>query len=343
MKKEVSFSIGNRFLPALLITLFFILTGISTNAQDQWTDWHRPVDNPVFTVSHGNNHDAVLFVDTTLEYPYHLIVSGRGCTADRGNNPEAAYLWRTKHFSWSSEDWELVSGHYEIGCHYEYDDGVKVDGKYYIFESGNVYTFEGPLEEAAGKWKKEGTFPFHLCDDVGVYYEDGVFHLFGEYGNFPHGPDGTSLSHLTSETGLGDWTLEDTLAVNPNPGGGNTYGVGDPTIEKIQGAYYIYCDIESPGSPYKVIAWKSESLDARFDYQGVAMQARLSETEDWDNYRIQDADIAYIPDLSRYVMVCNMMDRDGTPGGYFPTLDGFTRVVGFIYSDEKLDSFPKAR
>ena len=73
------------------------------------------------------------------------------------------------------------------------------------------------------------------------------------------------------------------------------------------------------------------------------MQARLSETDDWDNYRIQDADIAYIPDLSRYVMVWNMMDRDDTPGGYFPTLDGFTRVVGFIYSDEKLDSVPKNR
>jgi hypothetical protein len=338
MKNNFNFSNGNYFLTILLTSILFMFTSIYSQAQDKWVDWHRPVDNPVFTVDHGNNHDALLFVDTTLEYPYHLIVSGRGCTPDRGNNPEAAYLWRTKNFSWSSEDWELVSKHYQIGCHYEYDDGVKVDGKYYIFEGGNVYTFEGSLEEAAGRWKKEGTFPFDQCDDVGVYYEDGVFHLFGEYGHFPHGPDGSSLSHLTSETGLGDWTLEDTLAANPNPGGGNAYGVGDPTIEKIKGNYYIFCDIESPGSPYKVIAWKSESLDSRFEYQGVAMQARLGEKNDWDNYRIQDADIAYIPGLSRYVMVCNMMDRDGIPGGYFPTLDGFTRVVGFIYSDAKLEN-----
>ncbi len=38
-------------------------------------DWKRPVDNPVFTTTFGNNHDSVLFVDPELEYPYHLIIS----------------------------------------------------------------------------------------------------------------------------------------------------------------------------------------------------------------------------------------------------------------------------
>lgn len=32
----------------------------------------------------------------------------------------AAYLWRAKTFSWSSEDWELVSDDYQIGGCYEY-------------------------------------------------------------------------------------------------------------------------------------------------------------------------------------------------------------------------------
>jgi len=291
-----------------------------------WIQWHRPVDNPVFTTKHGNNHDSILFVEPDLEYPYHLIVSHRG---------SAAHLWRTKEFSWSSSDWELVSDQYKIGGHYEYDDGVKVDGTYYIYEGGNVYTWSGPLEKASGKWKQAGTFPRNKCEDVGVYYEDGVFHLFGEHGRYP-GQDGTHLSHFASRTGLGDWRLVAEKAVDPNPDGGRKYGVGDPTIAKIEGHYYIFCDRESEGSPYKVVAWRSRDLNEPFEYLGKAIQPRSDEVDDWDNHRIQDPDIGYIPELGRYVMTCNMMDKDGNPGGTFPGVKG-TRVIGVFYSNKKLN------
>ncbi|MEK9773958.1 MAG: hypothetical protein VW576_10395 [Opitutae bacterium] len=271
----------------------------------------------------GNNHDSVLFVDPELEYPYHLIIS---------HTTEAAHLWRAKKFSWSSADWELVSNKYVIGKHYEYDDGVKVDGTYYLYEEGIVYTFSGPLEEASGKWKAAGTFPSKQCDDIGIYYEDGVFHMFGEHGHFPHGPDGTSLAHFSSITGLGDWKLVNAKAVDPNPDGGHKYGVGDATIEKIHGTYYIFCDRESKGSPYKVVAWKSKDINQPFEYVGKAITPRSEEVDDWDNHRIQDPDIAYIPELSRYVITANMMDRDGNPGGNFPGLKGnMTRVIGVFY------------
>mgnify|MGYP001163963215 FL=1 len=301
-----------------------------TGQTDPWLGWHRPVDANAFVTSKGNNHDSVLFVDHELEYPYHLIIS---------HTPQYAHLWRTKKFSWTSNDWELVSDRYKIGKHYEYDDGVKVDGTYYIFEEGKVYTFSGPLEKASGKWKMAGTFPRKQCDDIGVYFEDGLFHMFGEHGNFPHGPDGTSLAHFTSETGLGDWKLVNPKAVDPNPDGGNKYGVGDATIAKIQGNYYIFCDRESQGSPYKVTAWRSKSLMEPFEYLGLAITPRSNELDDWDNYRIQDADIAFIPELNRYVMTCNMMDKDGNPGGNFSGsgLKGKdTRVIGVFYSDHTL-------
>jgi arylsulfatase A-like enzyme len=286
-------------------------------------DWRRPVDNPVFTSAFGNNHDSILFVEPEQEYPYHLIIS---------HTKEAAQLWRAKKFSWSSADWELVSDHYQIGEHYEYDDGVKVDGTWYIYEEGIVYTYSGPLEDASGKWQAAGTFPHQQCDDVGVYYEDGVFHMFGEHGHFPHGPDGTSLAHFTSTTGLGDWKLVNAKAVDPNPEGGHTYGVGDATIARIEGHYYIFCDRESQGSPYKVVAWRSKDIHAPFEYLGEAITPRSDEVDDWDNYRIQDPDIAWIPELGRHVMTCNMMDRDGNPGGDFPTLKGEqTRVIGVFY------------
>ena len=189
-----------------MVLLFACVTSV-TNAQDCENRessafaplaWRRPVDNPVFTSDFGNNHDAVLFVEPELEYPYHLIIS---------HTAKAAQLWRAKKFSWNSADWELVEKKYKIGKHYEYDDGVKVGDTYYLFEAGIVYTFTGDLAESSGKWKKAGTFPKKQCDDIGVFCEEGVFHIFGEFGKFPHGADGTSLAHFTSLTGLGDWKL----------------------------------------------------------------------------------------------------------------------------------------
>jgi hypothetical protein len=127
--------------------------------KDPWLGWHRPVDANVFATTMGNNHDSVLFVEPELEYPYHLIVS---------HTPKFAHLWRAKKFSWSSEDWELVSDQYKIGNFYEYDDGVKVDGTYYIYEGGKVFTYSGPLEDSSGKWKVTGSFPHKQCDDIGI-------------------------------------------------------------------------------------------------------------------------------------------------------------------------------
>lgn len=291
--------------------------------------WKRPVDNPVFTTDFGNNHDSVLFVEPDEEYPYHLIVS---------HLSKAAQLWRAKAFSWTSADWELVEKNYQLGGFYEYDDGVKVGDTYYVYEAGKVFTYQGPLAESSGKWKVAGKFPMKQCDDIGVFYEDGVFHIFGEHGNFPHGPDGTSLAHFTSPTGLGDWTLVNAKAVDANPDGGDTYGVGDATIAKIGEEYFLYCDRESKETPYRVTAWRSSNLNEPFEFLGEALIPRVDEEDDWDNYRIQDADIGYAPELGGYVITCNMMDVDGNPGGNFPTLrKKQTRVIGVFYHADILD------
>ncbi len=64
------------------------------------------------------------------------------------------------------------------------------------------------------------------------------------------------------------------------------------------------------------------------------------DSSDWelvsDNYRIQDPDIAYIPELSRYAITANKMDKDGNPGGNFPGVKGGgIRVIGVFYSTAK--------
>ena len=71
-------------------------------------------------------------------------------------------------------------------------------------------------------------------------------------------------------------------------------------------------------------------------YLGVAFAPRSDAVDDWDNHRVQDADIAYIPEMKRFVMTCNMMDTDGNPGGDFPTMKpGHSRVIGTFYSDHE--------
>ncbi|MBT8045261.1 MAG: hypothetical protein KJO79_09955, partial [Verrucomicrobiae bacterium] len=291
-----------------------------------WTQWYRPVDQPVFSTTDGNNHDAVIFYEPSgYTYKYYMIVS---------HESSNAFLWATNTFSWDSADWTLIEGNYQINGQYEYDDGVRVGDTYYLYENGKVLTYTGDLINSNGNWTVAGTFPANLCDDIGVFYEDGVFHIFGEYGNFPPGPDGTSLSHYTSTTGVGNWTLVDNKAVDPNPDGGNTYGVGDATIIKVDGTYYLFCDLETAEDPYRVIAWSTTDINQPFQYLGLALVPREDETDDWDNYRIQDADILYVPELKRFVMVCNMLDKDGNnPDGVaaFPGVGG-TRVVGTFYS-----------
>jgi len=38
----------------------------SADPDSKWLKWIRPVDNPVFSTTMGNNHDSVLFVDHEL-------------------------------------------------------------------------------------------------------------------------------------------------------------------------------------------------------------------------------------------------------------------------------------
>jgi hypothetical protein len=303
-----------------LAAVVVLLAGSVAWGQDG-LEWYRPVDQNVFTTAHGNNHDTIFFVEPGSAYKYHLIVSHETSGAD---------YWRTNNFSWSSDTWTLVSDDYDIGGQYEYDDGVKVGDTYYIYEAGQddpngiVYTYTGDLADANGQWQQTGSFPKAQADDIGVWYEDGLFHIYGEYGSFSGGFDGASLSHLTSPTGLGDWTLQRTDAVVPGAG----YGVGDATIAKIDGEYWLYCDREGNGETYRITAWKADSLYDQFEFVDVAIAPRESETDDYDNHRIQDGDIGYVSKLGQWVMFANVRDIDGDPG------PGSTRFAGVFYAKE---------
>ena len=55
-----------------------------------------------------------------------------------------------------------------------------------------------------------------------------------------------------------------------------------------------------------MVAWRSKDLNQPFEFLGKAITPRSDEEDDWDNHRIQDPDIAYIPELKGHVMTCNM-------------------------------------
>lgn len=340
-----SFNNGNEYSPYLLLILFIIQLNLisipsfseelplfpkaSEKFQPNQIQWINPpgVGNPVFTSNHGNNHDPILFVDTDQEYPYHLLIS---------HEKGGAHLWKTKSYSWTHSHWQLVSNKYVIDPRrYEFDDGIKVKNTYYVYEGGIVYTYSGSLSKGNGKWEKGGHFPDYQCNDLGVYHENGVFHIFGEYGGGAKTTNGTSISHFTSETGLGQWNLQDTKVINPDRIGRKKAIVGDPTITKINNQYYIYLDQKRPGNPYSITGWVSSELSGPFEFIGEIIEPRIEESDDWYNYRVQDPEIKYIPYLSKFVLLFNMMDRDGIPGGHFPSLKNKnTRVIGTVYSSD---------
>ena len=325
-----------RILCYTVVLVGFCLIGMAcdTKSQDSYelpettsaTRWKRPTADPVFDVSRGNNHDAILFCEEESEYPYYLFIS---------HEREHAYLWRAKEWSCSSEGWELVSENYQIGGFYGYDDGVKVGNTYYVYESGTVFTFTGDLAESSGKWNRAGKWPTSLCEDVGVYYDGSVFHLFGEHGDFPGRPNGTELSHLVSDNGKDGWRLLDRCALTPNRDGGRKYGVGDPSIIRANGLYHLFCDLETRDTPYRIIEWTAQSLDGPWEYRGVAVAPRDGE-QHWDNHRVQDPEVAFIAEMDRFVLLCNAKDIDGIPGGDFDSTHlrpGETRVIQVLYAD----------
>ena len=328
-----------RFLPLLYLCLLVACFACRQAPEEQVVNtdgWHRPVENPVFTTDFGNNHDAIILVDSSqTPRKYYLLLSGWQCDKTENGKP-LTYLWRTTDFSWESANWELIDPNYNIGCQYEYDDAVWIDGTCYIYEDGLVYTHSGALEDASGKWKVAGSFPKEKCDDVGVFYENGIFHLFGEFGACDIKNDGAAISHFVSTTGIGDWQLVDSLVINPNTDGSGKIGVGDPTIFKYKNAYYILCDMETATEPYFITMWKADSLNAKFTRTTINLTARNNEVEHWDNYCIQDAEVIYLPEKKTWVMACNMRDKDGNPGplSKFPYLRKFSRVVGFFYATD---------
>lgn len=283
--------------------------------------WDRPVDQPVFTVEHFNNHDPILFVEPGKEYPYYMIIC---------HNKEYGQLWRARSFSWSSKDWELVEKNYVIDYLYEFDDGVKVGDTYYLYGEGTAYTYSGDLASSSGKWKKAGTFPDKECNDPAVYYEDGVFHLFGELGKAEI-QGGMTLAHYTSTTGLGDWNLFNSRAVDVNPDFGDAVGVGDATITKVGETYYLWANRYQRGTVPHITAWKTDDLNNPFSFIGSAIKPRSGKKDDWDNAQTLDPEVAFIPELEGWVIACNMMDSDGDPGYPNQNKKTRTRVVGFFY------------
>ena len=106
-----------------------------------FTTWERPADQPVFTVDHNTNHDAVFFVEPETAYPYKMIV----CHRDRED------LWRTTEFHWSASHWELVDDAYRVagGARWRATPSVRVSGSYRMERGAGAFLSSG---DVSARW-----------------------------------------------------------------------------------------------------------------------------------------------------------------------------------------------
>ncbi|WP_137679579.1 hypothetical protein [Aurantiacibacter suaedae] len=266
----------------------------------------------------GNNHDPVYLPGVKgSEYNNYLIISGVDGVRQ---------LYGANSLSNNPNNWKLVNENLKISEDYELDDGIMVNGIYYIFENGNIYEVDVPLENSSGKWNVVGHFPKEL-DDIGVYYDGSILHIFGEYGEYSGGYDGARLAYATSDLTFKNWNIVSTNILDPNTKPESNWGVGDPSLIVLGGRVIMITDIEGPGDPYRIALWESDGFGRNFNFAGI-LAAPAPGNAGYNNYRVQDGDFAVSADGQIY-MFANWMDTDGNPGHKLPLFsEGWTRVVG---------------
>lgn len=266
----------------------------------------------------GNNHDAVYLPGQAgSKWRHYLVISGVGGIGQ---------LYGSQQLTADASGWTLLDDDYTVAPHYELDDGLLIDGTYYIFEGRSIYAFSGELEGSSGQWVQAGRVPAYI-DDIGVYFDGETVHAYGEYGRFAHGHDGVSIAYVRTDPSFQDWELVSTSIANPNTLPGAEWGVGDPTLLVHNGRILMITDIEALGIPYRMALWESEGFDRNFDFAGILATPRPG-TADYNNYRVQDGEFA-IEGNGDIFLFANWMDTDGNPGQSLPNFSaGWTRLVG---------------
>ena len=266
----------------------------------------------------GNNHDAVYLPGREGDnWRHYLIISGVGGIGQ---------LYGSQRLTADASGWTLLDDDYSVAPRYELDDGLLIDGTYYIFEGRKIYAFSGELESSSNAWVEAGSVPAYV-DDIGVYYDGETVHAYGEYGRFAHGHDGVSIAYLTTDKTFSQWQLINTSIANPNTLPGADWGVGDPTLLVHDDRVLMVTDIEAKGIPYRMALWESEGFDRNFDFAGILAAPREG-TADYNNHRVQDGEFAIESDGSVFLFA-NWMDKDGNPGKSLPKFSAeWTRLVG---------------
>ncbi|WP_135363022.1 glycoside hydrolase family protein [Halosimplex halophilum] len=260
------------------------------------------------TMLRYNSHDAVVFDDSADAY--HLLVhnSNRRRILLRSVEPELP----TNASGW--EPVELtVNGRNPGGS---IDTAVEVNGTYYAYQDGQVYT---STTLAAEKWTHRSDSP--PGQDHGVYYDTatGRFHLFYEAGD-REDHSGLAIGHATSPNGVTDWTVRPPVY---NTSG--RYKVGDFEVVEQDGVYFMFGDYTTDHPQYSVSVWANDDLYTNFTRVDTVMAPSGNDSATLDGYGIQDADVVRVGSDGRYVMFAHGHTGETGPR-YLHTFTGRIRV-----------------
>lgn len=265
--------------------------GVPTDVSDDPVDadaisveFSRPSNATVF---HFNSHDPVVVNETGPASGYRLIVH---------NSSSRRILYRSvgDEVPTDAADWipvqSLVNGDNPGGS---IDTMVEVDGTYYAYQDGLVYTAENLT---ADDWEYRSDTP--PGQDPGVYYdaERGLFHLFYETGNRSK-HSASAIGHAVSPNGVKNWTV-----LPPVYNSTNGYDVGDFEIVKQDGLYLVFGDYTRDHPNYSVVVWANDDLYTNFTRVGTVMGPSANGSATRDSYGVQDADVVRVGPENRYVL-----------------------------------------
>jgi len=267
----------------------------------------------------GNNHDPVYLPGNGEgAFEHYLVI---------GHEEGIQHLYGSNSLGPNGSDWTLITDDLFVSEYHELDDGLLIDGVYYIFKDGKIFTYSGDIAKSSRQWQITGSTPNYLRD-IGVYRDGDTIHIYGEYGDFEFGYDGLSLGYIKTDTSFADFELVSTKIIDPNTKLGGQWGIGDPTIFVSETKVYVAADLEGKDIPYRVSLWESSSFEKPFSFAGILAQADPPSAKSYKNHRVQDAE--FVPaGEGTILMFANWRDEDGDPGKALPKFsEDWTRVVG---------------
>lgn len=189
--------------------------------------------------------DPVLFVNTTPEYTYTLLI---------GNNTDkTTEAWASNNLTDWTKLHEDVTPNVSDAGGTKFADGLYINGTYYLYQTvEDDYTVVWSGSNLSSIQPQER---IENQSDVGVIRWNETVYLYAEA--YPiDGPTGNGLRLLTSPDGVSNWT-DRGVVIDVRE---EDWHTGDPEIRRYNGSFYLWMDRSLSHPTYHVALAQSDNL-----------------------------------------------------------------------------------